>query len=321
MRPRRSKLGKSIFDDGEDNNGDAGFTATHRIRLRTQMRFFVIMACHNRRDLTVRSISRAQAAADIASIDVSFTVFDDGSSDGTAQALRDVSGSAIQTITGDGSAFWARSMATAESQVLGKMPDDENAFVVWLNDDVLLDIEAFRTIRPTLERNANAVVVGAMRETTAAEVSYSGMRRAGFHPLHFAMVQPADQPQEVDTFNGNLVVVPLLVARRLGGIDGGYSHGLADIDYGLRCGRANIRILLAPGTYGICPRNPAIPRGGTREDWLAFTGAKGGGNFLSLKRVLRKSHGRAWLAFIALTYSTWWVRRAFSIGANRGSPR
>jgi GT2 family glycosyltransferase len=270
----------------------------------------VIMACHNRKDLTVRSVERAQAAAKHAGIDISFTIFDDGSSDGTAEALATLPYS-IRILQGDGSAYWANSMAQAERAALESDELTPEDFLVWLNDDVALDETAFASIRTTIDgTNPGTVIVGAMRDPSTGSVTYSGLRRHGPHPLSFALVPPQETLQQIDTFNGNLVVVPVSVARRLGGIDGGFSHALADIDYGLRSMRAGVAVVLAPGTQGTCSRNPVATRRTAREDWRSFTGAKGGGNYRSLKRVLRKSNRNSWPLVVLTSYCLWWVRRA-----------
>lgn len=275
------------------------------------MKFLVIVACHNRKMLTIQSIQRAQAAAEEAGIEISFTVFDDASTDGTGEALRSMP-IALQVLRGDGSAFWAKGMAAAESEALENAAGGSDEFILWLNDDVVLDDDAFVRLRRSIDRNPRAVVVGAMRDPQNGEVTYSGMRRHGMHPLSFRMVSPGLSQTKVDTFNGNLVIVPVLVARRLGGIDGVFSHALADIDYGLRCLRLNVPVVLASSTYGTCPRNPIGPRRRALDDWRAFTGAKGGGNYASLKRILIKSNRRSWRMFILATYALWWIRRVGS---------
>lgn len=277
------------------------------------MKLLVIMACHNRRDTTVECILSAVTAAQRVQAVISFTIFDDGSSDGTAEAVSSLP-IALRLLKGDGSAFWAKSMAEAETAVLGDTQVNDDDFLVWLNDDVRIDEEAFATLFATIATSPGAVVVGAMRDPQTGEPTYSGMMRAGLHPLKFEMVKPAESAQDVDTFNGNLVMVPVRVARQLGGIDGGFSHALADIDYGLRCGRIGIPLLLAPFTVGTCRRNVIPARRDLRHDWKAFTGPKGGGNFHSLQRILRKSHKTTWPFIIAATYSLWWARRLLARG-------
>jgi GT2 family glycosyltransferase len=269
----------------------------------------VIIACHNRRELTVRCIEKAQAAADYAGARISFTVFDDGSSDGTAEALTKMPAS-LRIMHGDGSAYWASGMAQAEASVLADADVADDGLLLWLNDDVALDIAAFAKLRATIAGAPGSVIVGAVRDPLSGNTTYSGMRRAGIHPLRFEIVAPKDNPQSIDAFNGNLVIVPVAVARHMGGIDGGFSHAFADIDYGLRCRRANVDVLLAPQTYGNCPRNEIPLRREVWADWLAFTGPKGGGNYSSVRRILGKGNPRSWPLFMAATYGLWWARRA-----------
>ncbi|TLM84546.1 glycosyltransferase family 2 protein [Pseudarthrobacter sp. NamE2] len=272
------------------------------------MKLHMIMACHNRREMTVECIRKAHNAISLSGADASFTVYDDGSTDGTYEALVAL-GLPIQILRGDGSAFWARGMAIAEDTVLKQSAGEPDEFIVWLNDDVVLDENAFSSLSKTLESFPGSVVVGAMRDPIDGSITYSGMRRAGLHPLRFDLVIPTQEAQCVEVFNGNLVVVPVAVAKALGGIDGGFSHALADIDYGLRCSRSNIPVILGPSSYGACSRNkPSLSRG-LSKDWADFLGPKGGGNYASLRRILQKSHHITWPFIIVVTYGVWWVRQ------------
>jgi GT2 family glycosyltransferase len=277
------------------------------------MKYSVILACHNRKVLTVRSIRQAQASADAAGIGIDFTVFDDGSTDGTAHALTQLP-SKITILAGDGSAYWAKGMAQAEESVLSAGGSDAAHFVVWLNDDVQLDVDAFTRLRLLADQEPSAIIAGAMRDPKDDSVTYSGLSRGGAHPLNFSRVFPGPDAQHVHTFNGNLVLVPLKAALLLGGIDGSFSHALADIDYGLRAARLGIPVILAAGTFGTCALNPLPPVRSIRQDWFSFRGHKGGGNFASLRRILRKSNPHTWLGFVAITYGLWWARRIARIG-------
>jgi GT2 family glycosyltransferase len=271
------------------------------------MKLSVIIACHNRKELTIQCVERARDAAVRADAAISFTVFDDGSSDGTGEALSQLPVS-LSIIRGDGSAYWASSMATAEETVMKKDTFNDSDFILWLNDDVVLDDDAFIRLTACAADHSDSVLVGAMRDPVSGTVSYSGLRRSGAHPLRFQRVDASAEVQAIETFNGNLVLVPGHVALRLGGIDGGFSHGLADIDYGLRCARAGIPVVQAPGTYGSCSLNPPPAKGSLVQEWNRFIGPKGGGNFDSLRRVLRKTNRKSWLVYVSVTYGLWWIR-------------
>lgn len=277
------------------------------------VRLHVVLACHNRRDLTLRAVSSFACAAERAGVEADFTVFDDGSTDGTAEALATLD-LPVTRIAGDGSAFWARGMSEAEAHVLSAHRD---GYVVWLNDDVELDGDALEVALTAAAIFPSAVLVGAMRASDPRRLSYSGLRKGGFHALNFVPVEPTGLLQSVATFNGNLVFVPIEVARTLGGIDGLFSHAFADIDYGIRVRKAGFDIILLPHTVGVCANNPVQSPGRILQDWREFVGVKGGGNYRSMKRILEKSHSRAWPGYIATTYALWWLRRIARVAPKR----
>jgi GT2 family glycosyltransferase len=279
------------------------------------MPLHVLIACHNRRDPTVGAITTFAEAATTAGVDADFTIFDDGSTDGTAESLAalDVS---LTCITGDGSAFWSRSMAVAESHVLHSYDDD--GYVVWLNDDVELDVDFLDVALAAAKSVPSAVLVGAMRDPDTKQLTYSGHQRGGFHPLNFvAPVEPDGTLQSIETFNGNLVFVPTKVARALGGIDGSLSHSGADTDYGMRVRDGGFELLLLPRIVGSCAFNPVRPPGPVMDDWRMFVGVKGGGNYNTMRRILQKRNRHTWLGYIFLTYSLWWARRLARIASHR----
>lgn len=286
------------------------------------MKLHVIIACHNRRDLTVKCVERLLLASSaVESMHIGLVLFDDGSTDGTAAAVQGLHND-VSVIKGPGTAYWAAGMAAAERAVLSRPNLDDSDYILWLNDDVKLDPDAFVRLATAMADVPLSIVVGAVRDPDTGAITYSGLRRGGAHPLNFRRVAPdAHKLLEIESLNGNLVAVPVVRARQLGGIDGLYSHALADIDYGLRAHRAQIPVLLAPGTFGTCPLNPPAPQQAIMTDWQRFVGTKGGGNLRSLVRFLKKSNPMTWPAFIASTYTLWWLRQFRSRIRLKGFPQ
>lgn len=218
----------------------------------------VVMACHNRREKTAAAL-RSLVGQGGPGVSVRVVLTDDGSTDGTAHAARDVWPD-VRLMSGDGSLFWAKGMALAASAA------DDYDFLLWLNDDVVLDegalttlLDAYRTCGAAPE--ADPIVVGALRDPHSGDVTYSGVTRgSSLRPMRFTRVVPAGRPLPADTMNGNLVLVPRGVIERIGHIDGGFGHGMADFDYGLRARSHGFEVWVAPQTLGTCARNPVTQR-------------------------------------------------------------
>lgn len=277
---------------------------------------YVLMACHNRRVLTVKAVQALLQAATTSNTNVQIVLFDDGSTDGTAEAVVEACPN-IHIISGDGSAYWARSMATAEAYVLNDLQAKERDYLLWLNDDVVLEKDALSKILRTSASFKDSVIVGAVCDPVTGLMTYSGFRRYGKHPLHLAKIAPRSVPIPIESFNGNIVLVPIPVAKLVGGIDGSYSHAWADLDYGFRCQKKRTPAVLAAGYLGKCPPNmPPQPKPIWLE-WKAFLGTKGAGNFRSLRKILQLQSPRFWVPQLLATYVLWWGRSIL----RRMSPR
>ena len=228
-------------------------------------------------------------------------VVDDGSTDATGDTVK-AEFDLARVIVGDGTLFWAGGMQLAESRAVVERPE----FLLWLNDDVTLDPTALDRLLATAVRCPDAIIVGALVDPETRAVTYSGVVRTRWHPLRTRLVEPSDRPLEADTFNGNVVLVPRLVYETIGSIDGSFSHGQADFDYGLRAREAGFRVVVAPSTAGTCRRGT---QAGTFDDktlslrrrWQLVRSPKGL-PLSSHARYLRRHGGFLWPLFWAAPY-------------------
>lgn len=265
------------------------------------IRITALLTSHNRRQLTVASLGSLFAAAPDGVV-VDAVLCDDASTDGTSDAVA-AAFPDVAIVSGDGNYFWARGMAAAEAEALRGRDVD---FLLWLNDDVSLRASALSTLLAVVQERGPAVVCGAVCDPDTGQLTYSGVRRLSAFPLRFGRVPPSGIPARVDTCNGNVVLVPVDVARRLGGIDGKFRHGYADFDYGLRAADAGIPVLLAPGMLATCRANPGPPawrdpRRTAAERWRQLLGPKGLPP-RSHALFLRRHGGRAWPIAWAVPY-------------------
>lgn len=215
----------------------------------------VVMACHNRRDKTLACLAALRAATRQAGVRHALYLFDDGSTDGTAEAVCAAEPTAT-VLRGDGTQFWNRSMHAAFARAM----QGDHAAYLWLNDDTLLDRHALTRLQETLAAapGARAIVVGAVRDPATGRLSYGGSRRVSprWRPFLARGVQPEGRPAPVDVINGNVVLIPHPVALHLGNLDPVFEHAMGDTDYALRARRAGIAILQTGRFVGACARNP-----------------------------------------------------------------
>jgi GT2 family glycosyltransferase len=229
-------------------------------------RIAVLMAAHNRRDLTVRALQSLEVARDVFNLTV--ILLDDASTDGTANAVQAAWPDAM-VLTGDGNAFWNGGMHQAWLRALTLGVDG----YLWLNDDVDLDDDAL----PALAREWHSlgggtvpfILVGPTRDD-GGRLSYGGQKliRDPF-ALRFERLPMADIIQRAETFNGNIVLISKATVARIGINDSRFLHTLGDIDYGMRASRAGIPVLVMPGTMGVCNNNPptSFHIGSLRTRW------------------------------------------------------
>lgn len=218
------------------------------------MEVAILISVFNRKESTLECLSRCFAQIDSfrGAGKYTFSVYltEDGCTDGTPEAVSERFPD-VHIIHGDGSLFWNRGMCAAWNAAAADSPD----FYLWLNDDTMMRPGALAVL---LENSASlghrAIVVGTA-EGSDGRISYGGRYRSG------RLVTP-DRiiPVACDLFNGNLVLVPDYVYRRLGTLDPFYTHSFGDFDYGVRALKKDITAVVAPGILADCDRNPGIPR-------------------------------------------------------------
>jgi GT2 family glycosyltransferase len=269
----------------------------------SRKRIVALLASHNRCAETLACLSSYFAQNVGPDVSLSAVVVDDGSDDGTAAAVQERFPN-THVIIGRGDLFWARSMAIAEEAARTYDPD----YLLWLNDDVILDEGAVRNLMDTVVRASSngCIVAGAVRDPVTGKVTYSGVRRSRVHPLRVVLIPPTERPVEIDTFDGNVVLVPRAACERVGGIDGEFEHASADHDYGLRAAKAGVPRLLAPGTVGTCVFNRceepwADPTLTVRERFQVLVSSKGHPP-RSRARYLRRHGGPVWPLFWLAPY-------------------
>jgi GT2 family glycosyltransferase len=218
----------------------------------------VLIACHNRKSLTVRLLSQLiDAWHGYGDFRLSIFLVDDKSSDGTPEEVISFFPS-VKLIAGSGSLFWNRGMALAFQTAQAARQDWD--YYLLLNDDLDLDADALATvIRDCHTHNAKTptIMVGWVRGPDGT-VSYGGFASHDkCRPMSLHRVYPAhNETVPADTFNANFVVLPAPLMEALGGLDASFHHAYGDIDLGLRAIARGATILVHPRCVGITSAHP-----------------------------------------------------------------
>lgn len=226
----------------------------------------IVLTVHNRREKT-KAMLRTLIGQRSTGIALHFYVMDDGSTDGSAQAIRAVAPEAT-ILTGDGALYWAGGMRLALEAARRGAHD----YYMLVNDDVEFDDDMLQRMVVSIEAAPvrPCIMVGSVHGEDGT-TSYGGFRLERGLGVRLVRVEP-DMRSSVagTTFNANCVLIDADAVDRLDGIDSGFSHALADIDLGLRARAAGIPVWIAPGHMGVCALNPGSLVPSEAMSWRAF---------------------------------------------------
>lgn len=269
------------------------------------MRIAALMTCYNRIEKTL--VCLEALFKNVLPVGYSLDVFlvDDGSSDGTEQAIRKQY-PFINIIKGDGNLYWNGGMRVAFAAAMQRDFD----YYFWLNDDTMLRPDALLRLlecESTQGQGRPVIVVGSTVDAETGAPTYGGViRTSKLLPIKFRHVVPSDAPLKCDSMTGNIVLIPLKVAEAVGNIDHVFEHAMGDTDYALRARQMGFEVWVGAGIYGTCGDNPIT---GTYRDasqplarrWQQMMGRKGL-PWRSWLVLTRRHAGPLWIAYFAWPY-------------------
>lgn len=197
----------------------------------------ILLTCFNRKANTLACLTQLYCIKK----DVSVYLVDDGSTDGTAEAVSNQFPQ-VKLLQGNGNLFWNRGMHFAWQEATKQDYD----FYIWLNDDVVLYKNSFKELFSCAKETNDYAIISGIIESTDKEILYGGTDR--FKKL----IIPNGKLNPITNMNGNVVLVPKKVFSLLGNLEPYYHHDLGDVDYGWRAQKNGIgvyttRIAIASG--------------------------------------------------------------------------
>ena len=205
----------------------------------------IIIPVRNRKTLTQNILKQLKTQTQTVSDQLQLSIFvvDDGSTDGTAEMIcQDFPD--VQLIKGDGSLWWTGAIVKGMKLALKQLNPD---YILWLNDDIVLS-DGFLTNLALLcqEPNTSQVLTGGI---VTAQAYPEWMVFGGYinnQLIRDLSVFNNKNQIEVDTLNGNIILIPQKIIQSLGfPDDDNFRHYGGDFDYSKRAKQAGIQVMIS----------------------------------------------------------------------------
>lgn len=220
----------------------------------------IVFPVHNRRDTTLRAL-RSLARLERDGVHVFVVVVDDGSTDGTAEAIR-LAFPDVEVVPGNGSLFYAGGTNAGLRRVLAAGAD----YAIMANDDAIFNRRVVLEL-VACARTYPRAVVGAvlLLWDTAHRVFQVGQTWDTWYggwriPTRWTAFDVPPTPWEVESLAGNCVLVPTAALREAGLLDDArFPHHWADAEFSARLRRHGWQLLVAPRARVFCQPNTYPP--------------------------------------------------------------
>lgn len=236
------------------------------------MRIAVLTTVYNRKEKTLRCL---QSLCDTLTpyqdkIQVSVFLTDDGSTDGTAEAISKKGFPfEIHVLSGDGSLFWNGGMIHSWKAALAAGGWDG---YLWLNDDIEILPEFWGDLIladevSVREYGKRGIYVGSTKDAKTEEFTYGGFVYTNKLTLKDKFIYPNGKScQECVAAHGNITFVSSEVVERQGIFCEEYYHGGTDHDYTYLAHKAGFPILVLPHYSASCENDH--PKDGGRKSFF-----------------------------------------------------
>ncbi|CAN5383310.1 hypothetical protein BH10ACI3_BH10ACI3_11580 [soil metagenome] len=218
----------------------------------------IVTPVHNRRLETLQFL-RSLARVDRTGLSLHVIVVDDGSTDGTAEAVT-AEFPDVQIISGDGNLWYTAGMNLGLAAALECQPD----YILGVNNDSIFDEKCILSMVECAERHPRSVVGALLLNWDTPHKIFQVSPRwelwkGGYrHWIKQTVFTVPQKPWEVELIVGNCVLFPAEVIREVGLMDEKRLNQFGDAEYTPRMRRRGWRLLIEPRARIFCKPNDEI---------------------------------------------------------------
>lgn len=219
------------------------------------IRVAIVTPVHNRRDITLQCLKSLERL-NTTGLEVQTIIVDDGSTDGTSQAIAEQFPH-VNVIQGDGSLFFTEGTNVGVRAALEMGVD----YVLMMNDDQIFDADFLQYLVETAEKYPRSVVGPLLLLWDVPHMLFQTSPRwetlkGGWRHWQLQTVWTIPKlPWEVDIIVGNCLLVPAAALREEGLMNSERYPNFGDGEFTPRLRKRGWRLLIDPRSRVFCQPN------------------------------------------------------------------
>jgi GT2 family glycosyltransferase len=241
----------------------------------------VVFPVHNRRELTLQCL-RSLARIDATGLEIHAVVVDDGSTDGTGDAIRSEFPD-VEVVEGDGNLWFTEGTNVGIRRSLEREPK----YILLINDDQVFDANCLKYMVETAERNPRSAVGSLLllwdtpHKIFQVSPVWNTWLGGWRHWQSQTVWTVPERTWKVDIIVGNCVLVPTKAFREAGLMDSKRFPNFGDAEFTPRLRKLGWQLLIDPRARVFCqPNTPLHIRNISRKQMFSalFLDLKNGQN-------------------------------------------
>lgn len=216
----------------------------------------IVIPVYNRREITLQGL-RSLARVDKTGLDVRIFIVDDGSTDGTSDAIRKNFPDVV-LIQGDGTLHYAAGTNRGIEAALEWGAE----FVATMNDDAVFHDQLLQRLIDTTEANPRSIIGGLLllwdepHKVFQVGQTWDTLKGGWVIPDDLTAFNVPQTAFRVECLVGNCLMLPAASIREIGLMDEKrFPHGWGDAQWMARFAKAGWNLLVEPKAYVWCEPN------------------------------------------------------------------